>query len=118
LIFVFFCSQTFRHRFDFFCWEYGSLFRKISRCPEIGAAGQKIGLTVQKCFAARKLGRLGRNVSHDREIIKLLVKNEICFRRQTKTEGASAGFPARMCTLCFITFFALFSALLKFCRNF
>ncbi len=55
----------------------------------------KIGLTVQKCFAARKLGqsggklgRLGRNVSHDREIIKLLVKNEICFRRQIKTEGA------------------------------
>jgi len=58
-------------------------------------AGQKIGLTVQKCFTARKLGQpggklgwLGRNVSHDRELIGLLAKNEICFRRQTKTEGA------------------------------
>lgn len=38
--------------------------------------------------AAQKLGWLGRNVSHDRELIGLLAKNEICFRRQTKTEGA------------------------------
>ena len=38
--------------------------------------------------------------------------------RQKQRVHASAGFPARMCTLCFITFFALFSAHLKFRWNF
>ncbi|RGS40558.1 hypothetical protein DWX93_09005 [Roseburia hominis] len=65
------------------------------------------------------MGWLGRNVSHDRELIGLLAKNEICFRRQTKTEGAcECRISGTHVHPLFYPLFALLSAHLKFRWNF